>query len=467
MSETTTKFFPIRTQSYLLLASFFAVSLFLAVTIDFFTLIGLISCMVIFSLIMFYPELGFAIFLLIGVLKNITTKFPFDLTLLLFTVTSISMILKFIQHKLRCNVMNKYFLSVFAFTLLVIIGYFYTMSPKAGLLKTSRFVIFNMFLFIGGLSIGYTKEHSKKFIQIMFTVLLVYSFIYIYFFKDVIGMNMQELAEYHLRFTLIGNPIGVGRIFSVLVMISIVYFIHKDKYKIVFIIGFVLGLIITLATNSRGPLVALLLTILIYLYFFSAIKKSRLLFLTAALMFLFIVLLSILPRNFVSRYTFGLSKELHVSDTEVKFFSTSQEREVYLKQSIDYLHEHPERLLFGTGTSSFSYISKNIDDRLYPHNIFIEIMLELGIFGLVLFILPFVFLLIDFNRIKRKLTKEQHIHFVLWISLTILFLINAQVSGDINDNRLLWFFMGGSMGFILYVTQNKMINNIDEIKFQT
>jgi len=373
------------------------------------------------------------------------------------------MVWKFIQNKLQCDITNKYFLSVVGFTLLVIIGYFYTKSPHAGLLKASRYVVFNMFLFIGGLSIGYTKNHSEKFIKILFVLLLIYSLIYIYFFKDVIGMNIQELAEYHLRFTLIGNPIGVGRIFSVLVIISLIYFLHKKKIRIVFIIGLILGLLITLATNSRGPLVALLLTLFIYLYLFSGIKKSRLLSITIAFVILFIILLSVLPKNFVSRYTFGLSKEIHVSETEVKFFSTSQEREMYLKQAIDYLSEHPERLLLGTGTGSFSYISKHIDDRLYPHNIFVEIILEFGILGLLLFIFPFIFLLIDFIQNKRTFTRVQFVNISIWISLTILFFINAQVSGDINDNRLLWFFMGGLIGLILFIMQNNTIRNINEV----
>ena len=463
MNDSSCTDFFSRTQSYLLFGIFFALSFFLAVEIDFFTLILLVSSIIIFFLILYYPELGFALFLLIGVLKNITTQFPVDLTLLLFIVTCISMVWKFIQNKLQCDITNKYFLSVVGFTLLVIIGYFYTKSPHAGLLKASRYVVFNMFLFIGGLSIGYTKNHSEKFIKILFVLLLIYSLIYIYFFKDVIGMNIQELAEYHLRFTLIGNPIGVGRIFSVLVIISLIYFLHKKKIRIVFIIGLILGLLITLATNSRGPLVALLLTLFIYLYLFSGIKKSRLLSITIAFVILFIILLSVLPKNFVSRYTFGLSKEIHVSETEVKFFSTSQEREMYLKQAIDYLSEHPERLLLGTGTGSFSYISKHIDDRLYPHNIFVEIILEFGILGLLLFIFPFIFLLIDFIQNKRTFTRVQFVNISIWISLTILFFINAQVSGDINDNRLLWFFMGGLIGLILFIMQNNTIRNINEV----
>lgn len=448
-----------------LLGFFFLSSFILSYYISFDKLLILIGSILVTIIVFRIPEMGFALFLLIGVLKNVTSKFPIDLTLLLFVLTSFSLILKFSQRKMKCDFSNKYFLTIISFAFLVIVGLFFSKAPQAGLLKTSRFISFNIFLFIGGLSIGSSDTSSKRFINILFILLFVYGLVYVYFFKDVIGMNIKEFADYHLRFTLIGNPIGVGRIFSVMVIISLIYFLREKSNKIIYMIGILLGLIITLATNSRGPLVALILTIFIYLALFSEIEKKKILMIALVLLIVFISLLSILPKNFVSRYTFGLSKEVHISKKEIKVFSTSKERETYLAQSISYLSRNPHKILFGIGTGSFSYISKNIDARLYPHNIFIEIILEFGIVGILLFILPFIFLIIDFIRYRHTFSGYSYSNLVLWIVLTILFFLNAQVSGDINDNRLLWFFEGGVIGLILSAKKN--INTINNTIYET
>ena len=83
-----------------------------------------------------------------------------------------------------------------------------------------------------------------------------------------------------------------------------------------------------------------------------------------------------------------------------------------------------------------------------------EIIIELGIVGLILFILPFLFLLNDFILTKNKINKNEDSPIIFWLMLTILYFLNAQTSGEINANRLLWFFQGGLIGTLLFYKDN-------------
>ena len=341
---------------------------------------------------------------------------------------------------------------------MLIVSNFYTKSPESGLIKTIRFSVFNTFLFLGGISIGLTPKTRMRFLRILHFLIFIYSLIYAYFLKDMIGMNFKELANYHMRLSLVGNPIGVGRIFSVLSLLSIIcLFYEKDKYKKIFyVLCTILGLIITISTNSRGPFFALIISILIYLFFFTKLNKKKIVYALILISLLFIIIFTLLPESLVSRYKLFGKKEVHISKKQVSVFSTSKIREHFLNQSIKYLKNNPEKLIFGIGVGGFSYISANREDRLYPHNIFMEIVLELGLLGLILFVLPFLFLLNDFLITKNKINNEENRQIILWIMLIILFFLNAQVSGDINDNRLLWFFQGGLAGCLLFFKKKKV-----------
>jgi O-antigen ligase len=267
-----------------------------------------------------------------------------------------------------------------------------------------------------------------------------------------------------LRFALIGNPISVGRIFSILCVISIIKFYNiKDKNlgkRLIYIFSFILGLIVVIATNSRGPFFALIITLLIYFLFFAKIKVWKSILFLLLFIAVLGMILTILPESFYSRYKLFSGKEIHISEKQISVFSTIDERQQYINQAINYLVENPQAIFIGAGAGSFSHISFNRDQRLYPHNIFIEILLETGIVGFVLFSGVFLFIIFDIFQISRYLDEQDYNNLVMWLLLLILFFLNAQVSGDINDNRMMWFFEGGVIGLILYFIKQKKITVI-------
>jgi len=410
-----------------------------------------------------FPEIGFALFLLIAVLKdflqdNLFSSLGIDFTLILFFITSLGVCYKILsKDKYRLDIKNKYTLLYLGFGIILILSNLYTKSPRYGFSKTVSFLVFNSFLFFGGIFIASNQKSQNNFLIILQWMIFIYALIYVYFLKNLIGLNWRQLASYHLRLSLEGNPISVGRIFSILCVVSIckLFTSVNIKRKLFYIFNFIIALIIVVATNSRGPLLALIITILSYFLFFTHIKKWKVALSFAFIVFVFSIILSILPPSFTSRYKLFEGKEIHLSQKEASVFNTFKIRKNYVRQAIDYLVNNPDKIVIGSGVGSFSFISANKDITLYPHNIFIEILLEIGIVGIILFSLIFLLTAYDVILGKKYLDKENYDNIIIWISLLILFFINAQFTGDIVINRPLWFFVGGIIGFIILLKRNK------------
>ncbi|MCB1221168.1 MAG: O-antigen ligase family protein [Planctomycetales bacterium] len=98
-----------------------------------------------------------------------------------------------------------------------------------------------------------------------------------------------------------------------------------------------------------------------------------------------------------------------------------------------------ESPIWGRGIGSWPVLNGRGDIRAYPHNIFLEVFFELGIIGLLMFV-GMLFYAWRLLPPKRVLQREP------WMMLAAAQLlsafINANISGDLNDNKLFWAFLG-------------------------
>jgi O-antigen ligase len=73
----------------------------------------------------------------------------------------------------------------------------------------------------------------------------------------------------------------------------------------------------------------------------------------------------------------------------------------------------------------------------YPHNILLELLAEMGWIGLLLVLLPFVRFPLSFVQGSSEVL---HMRLGL-LALSIFWLLNVQLSGDLVDSRYLWTFL--------------------------
>ncbi len=107
--------------------------------------------------------------------------------------------------------------------------------------------------------------------------------------------------------------------------------------------------------------------------------------------------------------------------------------------------------LRGLGTGGFPSLFRLPDDRYYPHNIFLEVLLENGLIGLSLFGAFLAVILTRWRRWRRSLRalpdcpavrEEAALHRTVG-AILLFALANAQFSGDIWVNE--WIWMGAGM----------------------
>lgn len=106
--------------------------------------------------------------------------------------------------------------------------------------------------------------------------------------------------------------------------------------------------------------------------------------------------------------------------------------------SLDSIFENAGNFLFGRGIGSFGILYEGVDERLYPHNVVLEIWFELGFVGAALFIL---LLFLYFKKIRL------HFNFVL---IFVYLFLNSLKSYSIIDSRIMF---GLFSVLLVYLTQ--------------
>lgn len=108
------------------------------------------------------------------------------------------------------------------------------------------------------------------------------------------------------------------------------------------------------------------------------------------------------------------------------------ERFIYYQSAFQAFLQHP---FAGVGFGGWPMSHGLEDISLHPHNIFLEILSETGLIGFVLFI-AFLYLVVRNLKLPFIFSTPERTSLAL---LTIFSFINAQKTGDLHDNLLLFF----------------------------
>jgi O-antigen ligase len=107
------------------------------------------------------------------------------------------------------------------------------------------------------------------------------------------------------------------------------------------------------------------------------------------------------------------------------------ERFIYYQSAFSVILEHP---FIGVGFGGWPISTGLGDISLHPHNIFLEILSETGFIGFALFVTFLYFVFRDLKLTSLLSTPER----TSLALLTIFSLINAQKTGDLHDNLLMF-----------------------------
>lgn len=289
------------------------------------------------------------------------------------------------------------------------------------------FILFFIWILIGASYSISAIESKNKIIFILYTILLPVFFIECWSWQNIqrlidrkfeqkcnslsikliwlLSLFVFLFKEYKSdRLVLPGleNPIWLTRYVGMIILS--IYYSYRNTY--LQLVSLMVALLLMILIGSRTPFIALLFcVILMRMERYSLRKNLQFIGLLLMLMLLTFVLISnsyLLNMNWFSLYE------------RFNFYSFAQSADL--------------NYWLGKGTGSFGLFYFGEDIEAYPHNCFLELFLENGILGVLLFLILLIFFVVNYE-------------FNLINLFVVYFFINALSSGDIVGNNLLYVFL--------------------------
>lgn len=273
--------------------------------------------------------------------------------------------------------------------------------------------IYIVFTFVCFYSLINEEKIQIKFIVIAILILILnLDSIFQFIFKfNIIGFKIYE--NYRLTSFFENEPI-VGSFIMKLFFPILIFYLNKDKRDYFTMIILFLSIIVIFLSGERMPLLQLIFGLIVtFLFFYKFIYKSFLFFIC---IILFIISIIFINPSSLDRYkdTYNginsLYKDIKEDRVITKITSKNSIYDYYLNfnSGIQLWKKEP---FFGNG---FRYYKNNCKTSLspkdaqgcstHPHNIYIELLSDYGLFGLIIFIAFLISLSFGFfkNNYNRK-----------------------------------------------------------------
>jgi len=383
-----------------------------------------------------------------GYLINYNPLFEvLDITLIATIIIWIGLIKMFFKDGWNISNSLKEIVYIFIFFGFVLgLSYLYTPSPEYGLMKIIRFNTFALTMFLTPILVIKSPDDSKKLLFYFYFLLAIIVgimlFQFIYFLK---WGDFAIVLAYWNRISIPGaNPIQVSRYLAIGAAMMIALLIRNkpaDSISYIFILSIILLTIIL--SGSRGPLVSIILGSIFYAILYERKHYMKIIIYASIAIGTIILILFLLPENLTQRFFDVSQGSVIITQQGVKRISTIATRFEFWSMSLNTWISSIVNFVFGLGSGGFSSLFIWRDWRWYPHNIFFEIIVELGFIGLTILSLFITktYKLISQGQLRGSFTD----HSALWVAGTTVMFIAAQFSGDINDNRILWMFLAISI----------------------
>ena len=319
-------------------------------------------------------------------------------------------------------------------TTLWIFSLSHTITPRYGQQKVILHILFNLPIMMQFIIFNLDIEDYILFFKsiVFFTLLFSLNSI-----VHILQHGLTEMTD--LNYFAI-NRIWVGRIYGFgIIATSFCWYFSKQSQKKYFILFGLLFLFMMVLVGKRGPLLSLFVTFA-FMYLF---RKENLF--NKSSHFYIPIILAIV---FIGFYW----NELIEFATSLTGVEKGRLSIVYRVFMIQLFVKILSALSFtGLGAGSFAKLSVGQDIRWYPHNIFIETILEAGILAGIILILIIIIQFREFLMIRKLYMHNMNIY-ELSLHITAIFLyglINSQFSGDLFTNRYIWVGLGLHISLML------------------
>jgi O-antigen ligase len=308
-----------------------------------------------------------------------------------------------------------------------------SLDPSYGSTKLQLYVADNLIFMVGAIFVGAETASRRLFLKITLTVMAAGALYLL--FKLLTGAAEQFSGRFSISVQ--EGPIYLGRDSATGVLIATwLILASRGRTRLLAALALPLMIISLIAAGSRGPVVAFAVGFGVMLAFAARTRRARrrigavvgLLLLAAVLVPL------LLPGSAIGR---SLSTIIGSASG-----LSSNGRSAIWAQAWTEFSRH---LAFGIGTGGYGGIDPI---NAYPHNILLEVGVELGVIGLVALVVMIGSMLRRLVAVWRWTPGDISLEASLYIGLFVMALVNAFFSGAIQDNRDIWIW--GGIGVAMY-----------------
>lgn len=325
---------------------------------------------------------------------------------------------------------GKAILAYLFFAAVLSFSYLYTPVPDYGSEKLWRFLVFGSLLFFGSFLLMNSEEDFRD-----LTVGTVV-------FALAVGVSSFHFSHQG-RLTANENVvhIGIGQLIGLAILLLLFYrFRSRRLRRLALLIGVPVLAVGLVSAETRGAILALILGLASAI--FTPRWKTGLLSRKQALVAVAVVLAAVFAVSVYwfrgaseSKFQYKITELAQIVKGSTEAQGTATERLTFYKAALRAIPEHP---LLGWGIGGWSMYYWHEDYRFYPHNLFLEIGVEQGSVGLIALgiLLSAVFLTL------RQSAAAAAERFPALLPVLVYLLAATMFSGDIDDNRFLWFWCG-------------------------
>ncbi len=382
---------------------------------------------------------SFALFVFAGVFKDtpLASWLPLDLTLvaLLASMAAGLLALRGLSWRLPSHVVRTW-LAMGVFSLWAAGTIAWSPGREYALQKSIHLVALCGWSVVGGTLIGVGGERVvRRFFAAVVVLGVLMSLAVIHLFSGGEVIAVEDWGNSYISF---GRLLGLG----VLCLFGGLLWLMESPRAIGFgLVALLLLLGALLLGGARGPLLSTVLAAGVALMISVGFRGWRFAVERRAIIasvgsLIAVLLVFMVGRDGVFLRTVQrLAILVSGADTE-----SAGRRLWYAKEAWSQWRDAP---WFGHGIGSWAHLLGWGDVRAYPHNIFLEVGVELGVVGLILVLLLCGH---SWSRCTRGAVKSDRTRATLLL-LLVASTANALISGDLPDNRAMFALLGIMSGY--------------------
>lgn len=285
---------------------------------------------------------------------------------------------------------------------------------------------FFVFLFCGYVGFFLSTDFNSKILSYGFLITsLVFLLLYIFFGKaSSSGTGRIVLGD--------ANPIWNARLIGVSLIYSFLYLFLQGKNRFLCFLVILVSTYSIYLTGSRGPAVSAFIALFFVTLIFSLNKYRNVSY------FLFFIFFSTLVYIYLFEYS-GFFNFDSIGGTSGRDYLYSAAINMFLSEPL------------GIGMGGYERNIGFFSRARYPHNIFLESLVETGI------LFTFILFYFIFYSLKRgvNLTRFDYHGFVFLLAIFIYSLANSMFSGDLTSPKELYILM-----FLFIFKKNRDCNHV-------